>query len=52
MKFSKNADLNALLAALRITDQVPIAAFAVVAEVLFAVLEASPAPAGERERTP
>jgi type III secretion system FlhB-like substrate exporter len=41
MTLNKNADLSALLAALQITDTVPIPAFAVVAEVLFSVLSAS-----------
>jgi hypothetical protein len=41
MTVNKNADLSALLAALQITDPIPVAAFAVVADVLFSVLSAS-----------
>jgi type III secretion system FlhB-like substrate exporter len=41
MDVKANADLRELLAALRIGDPIPIPAFAVVAEVLFSILQAN-----------
>jgi type III secretion system FlhB-like substrate exporter len=49
MTLSKNADLAALLTALQITDPIPIAAFAVVADVLFAILNANQFHHADRE---
>ena len=39
-KVAKTADLATLLASLRISDPIPIAAFGVIAEVLFTILSA------------
>jgi len=41
MKLSNTDDLASLLGAIQVNDAIPIAAFAVVAEVLFAVLNAN-----------
>lgn len=41
MNLQQATDLDQLLAALHINDSIPIPAFAVVAEVLFAVLSAN-----------
>lgn len=42
MKVAKTPDLPALLASLRVSDPIPIAALGVIAEVLFAILSAEP----------
>ncbi len=52
MTLNKNADLSALLAALQITDQIPLPAFAVVADILFSVLSASSLRSSGPEGTP
>ena len=44
MKVSKTADLATLLQAIRVSDPIPIAAFGVIAEVLFAILSADRQP--------
>lgn len=44
MKVSKTADLATLLEAIRVSDPIPIAAFGVIAEVLFAILNADRQP--------
>jgi flagellar biosynthesis protein len=41
MALHQSADLRELLAALQISDPIPIQAFAVVAEILFAILQAN-----------
>jgi len=41
MKVSSSADVATLLAAIKVGDPIPIAAFAVVADVLFAILNAN-----------
>ncbi len=41
MTLRATGDLRELLAALRISDPIPIPAFAVVAEILFAILQAN-----------
>lgn len=41
IKLSNTADLASLLSAIQVSDPIPIAAFAVVAEVLFAILNAN-----------
>jgi type III secretion system FlhB-like substrate exporter len=41
MKLANTDDLASLLGAIQVSDPIPIAAFAVVAEVLFAVLNAN-----------
>jgi flagellar biosynthesis protein len=52
MNLKANADLHELLAALRIGDPIPIPAFAVVAEVLFAILQANQRHQADGETTP
>jgi flagellar biosynthesis protein len=52
MNVNAHADLSALLAALQISDPIPIPAFAVVAEVLFAILQASQRHQADGETTP
>jgi type III secretion system FlhB-like substrate exporter len=52
MALNKNADLAALLTALQINDPIPIAAFAVVADVLFAILNTSQFHHADREPMP
>ena len=44
-----SADLQALLAALKIGDPIPIPAFAVVAEILFVILQANQHPSADGE---
>lgn len=48
---SKNADLSALLTALQIAEPLPVAALAVVADVLFTILSANPASFADQEST-
>ena len=52
MRIDRNADLTTMLAALQIDDPIPIAAFAVVADVLFAILSASQSPHAGQESIP
>lgn len=52
MKVSPSADIATLLAAIKIGDPIPIAAFAVVADVLFAILNANPPQQERREAHP
>lgn len=52
MNVKANADLHELLAALRISDPIPIPAFAVVAEVLFSILQANQHDQADGESTP
>ena len=51
MTLSKNADLSALLTALQIAEPLPVAALAVVADVLFTILSANPASFADQEST-
>lgn len=52
MALRPSDDLHALLAALQISDPIPIPAFAVVAEILFAILEANQHPPTDWETMP
>ena len=52
MKLSNTADLASLLNAIQVSDPIPIAAFAVVADVLFAILNANQHPQEPREAAP
>jgi len=52
IKVSPSADVATLLAAIKVGDPIPIAAFAVVADVLFSILNANPAQQERREARP
>jgi type III secretion system FlhB-like substrate exporter len=48
----ENADLAEMLQALAVDDQIPVAAFSIVAEILFCVLQADGRLPVRRESTP
>ena len=52
MKLSNTADLASLLDAIQVNDPIPIEAFAVVAEVLFAVLNGNQQPHNREAAAP
>jgi flagellar biosynthesis protein len=52
MKLSQDADLTHLLRAIHVNDPIPIAAFAVVADILFAILSANQRHSDEQETLP
>ncbi len=52
MDLRANSDLTQLLAALQVSDPIPVAALAVVAEILFAILTANPQPPATSETPP
>ena len=52
MKLSNAADLASLLNAIHVSDPIPIPAFAVVADVLFAILNANQHPQEHEEAAP
>ncbi len=52
MTLAKDADLANLLHAIHVSDPIPIAAFAVVADILFAILNANQRYPDEEETMP